>query len=580
MRLKLKFNVLMTVVFLCFSAVAWFFSVRIIGVVNDQWATQFSQRQVQFDKHRTLMPLIREIALARQLSVEPALIEMAREEDDPKAYARAISVLERYRTNFRDQSYFFAIADSGNYYFNDAQNAFAGRQKRYQLSPGKQNDEWFYATIKSGKPYQVNLDPDLNLGVTKVWINVLVEDKGKVVGMVGTGIDITTFLRETVDLGQAGVYNLFVDRDRAIQLYRDASLIDYASVTKDVKQRSRVDTLLTDPRDIAHLKRAMDRVEQSHYNVETLRVTFNGRAHLLGVAYLPELGWFDLTLMDTKGLFLVEDFFMIPIAVTAMFLLAILAFGFLLNRCVIRPITALNQVTEKIEHGDFEVAQQMGCDSNDEIGDATSAFRKMAASLKRHTSNLEAMVAERTAALEAVTSQLKKSNQELDHLARTDRLTQIRNRHDLQECLQIEASRARRTAQPCGVLMLDIDHFKEVNDRFGHLAGDDVLKAVTSVVSHILRSEDILGRWGGEEFLVLLPGSDLQQSQQVAEKIKEAVANTRIRLDEDAVSVTISLGVSLFRPEQIKEIDASVKDADQALYKAKGFGRNKVMVSE
>jgi len=334
--------------------------------------------------------------------------------------------------------------------------------------------------------------------------------------MVGTGIDITTFLRETVDVGQAGVYNIFVDRDRAIQLYRDASLIDYASVTKDVKQRSRVDTLLTDPRDIAKLKQAMDRVEQSHYNVETLHVTFNGRAHLLGVAYLPEIGWFDLTLMDTKGLFLVEDFFMIPIAVTAMFLLAILAFSYLLNRYVIRPIAALNQVTAKIEQGDFEVAQKMGCDSNDEIGDATSAFRKMAASLKKNTSNLEAMVAERTAALEAVTSQLKKSNEELDHLARTDRLTQIRSRLDLQDCLQIEASRSRRTLLPCGVIMLDIDHFKEVNDRYGHLAGDDVLKAVTSVISEILRSEDILWRWCGEEFFLLLPGTGFQESQQVA----------------------------------------------------------------
>lgn len=580
LKLKFKFNVLMTAVFLCFTAVAWFFSARIVGVVNDQWATQFSQRQVQFDKHRTLMPLIREIALARQLAVEPALIEMAGDEDNVQAHAQAISVLERYRTNFRDQSYFFAIADSGNYYFNDAQNTFAGRQKRYQLSPGKQSDEWFYATIKSDKPYQVNLDPDLNLGVTKVWINVLVEDEGKVVGMVGTGIDITTFLKETVDVGQAGVYNIFVDRDRAIQLYRDASLIDYASVTKDVKQRSRVDTLLTDPRDIANLEHAMDRVEQSHYNVETLRVTFNGRAHLLGVAYLPELGWFDLTLMDTKGLFLVEDFFMIPIAVTAMFLLAILAFGYLLNRCVIRPITALNQVTAKIEQGDFEVAQQMGCDSNDEIGDATSAFRKMAASLKKHTSNLEALVAERTAALEEVTTQLKKSNLELDHLARTDRLTQIRNRHDLQECLQIEASRARRTMLPCGVIMLDIDHFKEVNDRYGHLSGDDVLKVVTLVVSDILRSEDILGRWGGEEFLLLLPGTGIQQSQQVAEKVREAVANTKFQLDTEVISLTISLGVSLFMPGHTINIDSCVMEADQALYRAKAFGRNQVVVHE
>lgn len=526
------------------------------------------------------MPLIREIALARQLAVEPALIDMAKSEGNPHTYAQAISVLERYRTNFRDQSYFFAVADSGNYYFNNAENAFAGRQKRYQLSPSKQNDQWFYATIKSGKSYQVNLDPDLNLGVTKVWINVLVEDAGKVLGMVGTGIDITSFLRETVDVGQPGVHNLFVDRDMAIQLYRDASLIDYASVTKDVKQRSRVDALLTDPLDLAKLKEAMDRVEKFPYNIESLKVAFKGHPYLLGVAYLPEIGWFDLTLMDTKGLFMVEDFFMIPIGVTAMFLLTILAFGYLLNRCVIKPIVALNQVAKKIERGEFEFTEQIACDAQDEIGETVDAFRKMASSLKHHTSHLEAMVAERTTKLEAVSSQLKKSNEELDHLSRTDGLTQIRNRHDLQECLLREANRARRTTQPCGVIMLDIDHFKEVNDQYGHLAGDEVLKAVTSAVAHILRSEDVLGRWGGEEFLILLPGKNSHVSQQVAEKVREMIAKTKVQINDKTISVTISLGVALFDPEQSRKIENCIHEADQALYLAKKLGRNQVVLYE
>lgn len=382
LKLKAKFNVLMTVVFLCFTAGAWVMSARVVSGVNNQWAALFSQSQVQFDKHRTLMPLIREIALARQLAVEPALITMAEHEGDADVSQAAIRVLERYRTNFQDNSYFFAVAASGNYYFNDAKNSFDGRQKRYQLSPDNHNDQWFYATVKSGKTYQINLDPDVNLGVTKIWINVLVESAGKVIGMVGTGIDITSFLHETVNIGQAGVHNIFVDRDMAIQLYRDASLIDYASVTKDVKHRSRVDTLLTEPGDIAKLRQAMDRVERSPVNVETLRVMFNGRTHLLGVAYLPEIGWFDLTLMDTKGLFMVEDFFMIPVVVTVLLLMAILVFGYVLSRCVIKPIVALNSFSQRIEQGRFDFSEPLVCDPHDEIGEASVAFRKMAVSLK------------------------------------------------------------------------------------------------------------------------------------------------------------------------------------------------------
>lgn len=581
MRLNLssKFNLLMATVFLAVTAAAWLFSVKIISVVNEQWATQFSQRQVQFDKHRTLLPLTREIALARQLAVEPALLEIAKNEDDAEIHQQAIAVLERYRTNFRDQSYFFALAGSGNYYYNNAENAFSGHQKRYQLSPSNPNDQWFYATIKNGKSYQVNLDPDVNLGVTKVWINVLVEDGGKVVGMVGTGIDITAFLRETVDVGQAGVYNIFVDKDMAIQLYRDVSLIDYASVTKEVQARSRVDSLLTDPRDIALLKQVMQRVEKSHYGVETIPVTFKGHQHLLGVAYLPEIGWFDLTLMDTKGLFLVENFFMIPVAVSVMFLLAILAFGYLLNRCVIKPLAALNLATLKIEQGDFELPEHIECDGKDEIGEVTRAFRKMASSLKQYTSNLEIMVMNRTTELEAVTSQLKKSNEELDHLSRTDRLTQTRNRYDLLECLQIEARRSIRAGLPCGVVMVDIDHFKDVNDRYGHAAGDETLKAVTSAISDKLRSEDILGRWGGEEFLILLPGSNLHEAEMAAEKIRRAIETMSFQLDGVSISLTISQGVAVYLPSQFSEIESCVKKADQAMYRAKESGRNKVVVS-
>lgn len=579
LKLKSKFFLLMAIVFLSVIGTSWFFSAKIISVVNTHWAAQFAQRQVQFDKHRTLMPLMREIALARQLAVEPALVAMATNENNTQTRQQALAVLERYRTNFRDQSFFFALADSGNYYFNNAANEFADHQKRYQLSSTKPCDQWFYATIRNGKPYQINIDPDVNLGVTKVWINVLVKDDNKVVGLVGTGLDITAFLRETVDVEQAGAHNIFVDRDMAIQLYRDATLIDYASVTKSASERNRIDALLTKPQDVARLKQVMERVEKSINSVETLPVTFDGKPYLLGVAYLPEIGWFDLTLMDTKGVFLAEDLFILPLVFTALFLFAILAFGLLLNRCVIEPISALNLATLKIEHGDFDLPEKMECDSNDEIGEVSRAFRKMAAALKQHTSNLEAMVTERTNKLELVTAQLKRSNEELNQLSRTDRLTQVRNRFDLLECLEIETSRANRTGLPCGVVMLDLDHFKEVNDRYGHHTGDEVLKTVTAAISHRLRSQDILGRWGGEEFLMLLPGDNLDDTKRAAEKIRETIAALSIRTEEATLSVTISQGVAVYLPDQPGDIETCVKHADIALYKAKRMGRNTVVAA-
>jgi len=381
MPLKLKFIILLAIVLISVTMAAWFFTEKIVSAVNARWAFQFSQRQVQFDKHRTLMPLIREIALARQLAVEPSIILMAKNDQDARAKKNAIAVLERYRNNFRDQSYFFVPLRSGNYYYNDAQNSFAGRELRYQLSRDNRKDQWFYAIIKSAKTYQINLEQDVNLGVTKVWINVLIESGNEVLGMIGTGIDITSFLKETVDTGQEGIHNIFVDSDMAVQLYRDASLIDYASITKSAKERKRVDAILTDPHDIDTLKKTMLRLKSSPYRIETFPVTFKGLPYMLGVAYLPEIGWYDLTLMDTKDIFLLQNFFLLPVGFLILMLLASLAFGLLLSRSIIRPVMALNAAANAIESGLFDRAENLDYGGTDEVGEVTRAFRKMASAL-------------------------------------------------------------------------------------------------------------------------------------------------------------------------------------------------------
>lgn len=580
MPLKSKFIILLAIVLISVTMSAWYFTEKIVSAVNARWAFQFSQRQVQFDKHRTLMPLIREIALARQLAVEPSIILMAKNEQDARTKKKAIDVLERYRNNFRDHSYFFVPLRSGNYYYNDAQNSFAGRELRYQLSRDNRKDQWFYATIKSSKAYQINLEDDVKLGVSKVWINVLVESGNEVLGMIGTGIDITSFLKETVDTGQEGIHNIFIDNDMAVQLYRDATLIDYASITKSAKDRKQVDAILTNPHDIDALKKTMSRLKSSPYQIETIPVTFKGLPYMLGVAYLPEIGWYDLTLMDTKDTFMLQNFFLLPVGFLILMLLASLAFGVLLSRSIIRPVMAINAAANAIESGWFDRAENLDYGGTDEIGEVTRAFRKMASALKEYTSMLENMVAQRTADLEKTTEELKRVNEDLQYISRTDRLTQISNRHDLLDRLEIEASRSKRSHLPFGIVMLDLDHFKQVNDHYGHHAGDVVLTSVASTISKVLRLQDVFGRWGGEEFLILLTETTLHGTQIVAEKIRELVADMRIRVDDKTIFITTSQGVSVFLPEQNQDVGMCVKQADKALYQAKSNGRNQVVAFE
>ena len=556
MNLRHKFSLLIFGLLLGFSVLAWFFSLQLLTQVNEKWAGLFAGRQVMFDKHRTLLPLTREIALARQMAADPALLDMALHEDDPAVRARAIKVLETYRLNFRDHSYFAAFAGSGHYYFNDAANQFAGKQLRYTLSPTNPNDKWFYSTLSSGKDYQVNVDPDVHLGITKVWINVLVKQGERVLGVIGTGIDITDFLRETVDIHQPGVHNLFVDRDMAIQLYREAELIDYSSITKDVKHRSKVDALLTDPDDIENLRLAMRQLEQSGEAVSTLWVTFQGQRHLLGVAYLPEIGWFDLTLMDTHSLFAPQNLLLVPLLFGMALVLALLLVGWLVHRWILAPIANLRASMADVQNGNYQV--DLPAMGKGEIGALSRQFTDMVGMVRDTRNELEDKVRQRT--------------EELLRLTEVDQLTGLFNRRGMQERFDQELARQKRQGGALGLLLLDLDHFKQINDRYGHAAGDIALRASAAVILETIRAYDHAARWGGEEFLVLLPECDEDALLGVAERIRSEIEKLEIAGGESAIRCTTSIG-AYYAPAP-EEQDSMLRKADHALYQAKEGGRN------
>ncbi len=184
---------------------------------------------------------------------------------------------------------------------------------------------------------------------------------------------------------------------------------------------------------------------------------------------------------------------------------------------------------------------------------------------------LEARVAARTA-------ELARANVRLHELAITDPLTGLYNRRHLFELAETELARTRRYRRNLAAIMLDIDHFKMVNDRFGHLAGDKVLEAVAGRVHAAIRDVDILGRYGGEEFAILMPDTTLAGGVQLAERLRLAIASEQFETGKEAVTVTVSLGVTGYAGLEAISIDTLLDRADQALYRAKDGGRNRVAV--
>lgn len=173
-------------------------------------------------------------------------------------------------------------------------------------------------------------------------------------------------------------------------------------------------------------------------------------------------------------------------------------------------------------------------------------------------------------------AELQRLNTEIQRLATTDELTKIYNRRGFFELAQREVNHAKRTEKPLAAIMMDIDFFKRVNDSYGHGAGDRVLAEIAARCSHQLRSIDIFGRCGGEEFMILLPETTLENAIITAERLRQNACQTQISTESDSLTVTISLGVAVFKNHMT--LENLFGNADHALYQAKESGRNRVCV--
>jgi diguanylate cyclase (GGDEF)-like protein len=176
-------------------------------------------------------------------------------------------------------------------------------------------------------------------------------------------------------------------------------------------------------------------------------------------------------------------------------------------------------------------------------------------------------------------SQLNKALQELALSNRIDGLTQAFNRKHWEECLAVEFSRACRYKQDLCLVMLDLDHFKLLNDTFGHQGGDKVLIETAQAIIDLLRMGDLFGRYGGEEFAVILPNTDLAGGEEVAERIRKTIANNTIDYQGQNIKVTVSIGVAVLSPQDSRYEDL-ISQADIALYQAKNSGRNRICLAK
>lgn len=227
------------------------------------------------------------------------------------------------------------------------------------------------------------------------------------------------------------------------------------------------------------------------------------------------------------------------------------AFGLLIYRMVITPILRLQEATRRVAEGDFD--HKVDLVRPDEIGALAEGFNYMM-------------------------DMIQKTIDRIGKMAITDELTGLYNRRHFFEQAEHVLDLAVRHKRPLSLALLDVDHFKKVNDTHGHLVGDQVLRQMGALLQEMGRKSDVLARYGGEELILLMPETDRDGAMRAADKIRQAVESMEIKLDAGGtLKITASVGVALYQPAST--VQQFIEAADLALYQAKHSGRNRVELS-
>lgn len=364
---------------------------------------------------------------------------------------------------------------------------------------------------------------------------------------------------------QPGVTNVLLDRNGAIQAHHDVSIIDFASIAKEQRneQQSTLLTLIEAADDRAKFQEALKALADGKAATRTVQVTIQGKRHIAGIAYLPDIKWFMVSLTHPESAENRGYFATVVVTRILGLALTLLVVGVAFDRMVLRRLAILDAAAKELSAGNYAV--KFPRQGSDEFGRLGRTLEEMAHQVRAHTSDLEQQVTERT--------------QVLERIAYADFLTGLLNRRGMIDRIQMERNRLARSHGKLGVIVLDVDHFKKVNDAHGHAFGDRALVHVANMIRGVMRSYDVCARWGGEEFLVIVPDvTDHGTLGATAEKLRQEIARSPVSQDAPEVRLTVSIGCHLADPAET--IDRMIKAADDALYLAKQTGRNRVVIAD
>jgi diguanylate cyclase (GGDEF)-like protein len=301
-----------------------------------------------------------------------------------------------------------------------------------------------------------------------------------------------------------------------------------------------------------------------HEGQPTTYVSYAGQTVIGALKIVPSLGWGVVAETDKSRAFSpIETLQRMTLILVGCLLVGIGLCAYILGATIVSPLRRLTHGADQVAAGNLAVA--LPVKTHSEVGYLIQVFNHMVDRLRRSREELD-----------NVNSELQEKNNKLHQLAITDELTGLFNRKHLIETLNAEVTRSKRNDHSFALLVIDIDHFKLINDTYGHQKGDEVLHRLGNIFNDTVRSCDYVARYGGEEFIVILPEVGTAGGLEVAERIRERVARESINRKGDRI--TVSIGMAMFA-EHGATTELLFQQADKALYAAKTAGRNRVVTA-
>lgn len=390
LSLQTRFLLIFGISSMFLALIIWSVFNSVTERMMERIGARFAERQALYDKEHALRPLIHGMTLARQVAESAAIKRWAANEHDTQLHRQALAEMDAFHQRFQSDGYFLALTQSGHYYSSG--KALNSRLPSHTLNPEKPEDSWIYTFAGSGENYRIDADSQGGADTTRVLIHVALRDGGRVLGVVGTALELSGFAGHDAGIPQSGVSNIFIDRNATIQIYRSFNRIGFSGSDKLSWQKRSIDHLLGNREDRDWIRQSIGQFESggpisekpllikgkqylTDSRVATKFVRIDGKRYLAGMMALPELGWYDITLLDMSALLSPHDFLEMWIAIGSVVLGLMIILLLSLRRLVLRPVAVLTAASDRIRQGDYAgVSPQK---DGGEIGQLTAQFQAM-----------------------------------------------------------------------------------------------------------------------------------------------------------------------------------------------------------